>query len=44
MYRDDNIRILAEDITSSSTEEGEHTQEGEKTNGEETQDSQARKE
>ncbi len=37
MSWDDDIRILAEDITSSSSEEGEHTKEGEKTNGEGTQ-------
>ena len=44
MSRDDNIRILAENITPSSSEEGEHTKEGEKTNGEETQDIQSQKE
>jgi len=43
MSRDDNIRILAEDITSSSSGEGEHTEEGEKTNGEGTQDIQGQK-
>ena len=41
MSRDDDIRILAEDITSYSNEEGEHTEEGKKTNGEGTQDIQA---
>jgi len=41
MSQDDNIRILAEDITSSSSEKGEHTEEGKKTNGEGTQDIQA---
>ena len=44
MSRDENIRILAENITSSSSEEGEHTEEGEKTNGEGTQDIQAQQE
>jgi len=44
MYRDDNIRILAENITSSSSEEGERTKEGEKTNGDGTQDIQAQQE
>ena len=44
MSRDDNIRILAKNTTPSSSEEGEHTEEGEKTNGEETQDIQAQKE
>lgn len=41
MPRDDDIRILAEDITSSNSEEGEHIEEGKKTNGEGTQDIQA---
>ena len=41
MPRDDNIRILAENITPSKSEEGEHIEEGEKINGEETQDIQA---
>ena len=44
MSRDDNIRILVEDITSSSNGEGEHTEEGEKTNGEGTQNIQAQQE
>ena len=44
MSKDENIRILAEDITSSSSEGGEHTEEDDKTNGEGTQDIQAQQE
>lgn len=39
--KDDDIRILAKELTSSSSEEGEHTEAGEKTSGKETQDKQA---
>ena len=38
MSRDDNIRVLAENITASNSEEEEHIEKGEKTNDEETQD------
>lgn len=41
MSRDDNIRIFAEELTSSSSEEGEHAEAREKTSGKETQDKQA---
>ncbi len=41
MSRDDNIRVLAENITPSSSEEGERTEEGEKTNDEGTGNIQA---
>ena len=37
MSRDDDIRILVEELTSSSSQEGEHTEAGEKTSGKETQ-------
>jgi len=40
MSKDDDIRILAEELTSSNSEEGEHTEAGEKTSGKETQDKQ----
>lgn len=41
MSRDDDIGILDEGITSSSSEEGENTEEGKKTSDEGTQDIQA---
>jgi len=36
MSKDDDIRILTEEITSYSSEEGKHTKAGEKTSGKET--------
>jgi len=44
MSRDDNIRVLAENITPSSSEEEEHIEKGEKTDGEKLQDIQAQQE
>lgn len=41
MSRDGDIRVLAKEITSSSSEEGEHTEEGKKTSGEGTHNIQA---
>eukprot|EP00253_Pinus_taeda_P023992 PITA_23992 len=43
MSTDDNIRILANELTLSSSEEGEHTEAGEKASGKETQDKQTQK-
>ena len=44
MYRYDRIRVLAKNITPSSSEEEEHIEKDEKTNDEEMQDIQARQE
>ena len=44
MSRDDDIRILAEELTSSSSEEREHTEVGEKASGKETHDRPPQKE
>jgi len=44
MSRDENIRVLAKNVTPSSNEEEENIEKGEKTNDEETQEIQAQQE